>query len=42
MPEISEFLVKMGDDDGLTGGRDDDLHVGLALHLPLRLMAATR
>ena len=29
-----------GDDDGLAGGRDDHLHVGLGLHLPLRLMAA--
>ena len=39
-PEISEFLIELCDDDRLAGGRDDHLHVGLGLHLPLRLMAA--
>ena len=40
MPEISEFLVELRDDDWLAGGRDDHLHVGLALpHLPRGLLA---
>ena len=40
LPEISEFLVKLCDDDWLAGGGDDHLHVGLALpHLPRGLLA---
>ena len=40
LPEISELLVKLCDDDRLAGGGDDHLHVGLALpHLPGGLLA---
>ena len=39
LPEISEFLVKLCDDDWLARGRDDHLHVSLALpHLPGSLL----
>ena len=40
LPEISEFLVELCDDDWLAGGGNDHLHVGLALpHLPRGLLA---
>ena len=36
--KISELLVKVGDDDRLTGGGEDHLHVGLGLHLSLSIV----
>ena len=33
--------VVVGDDDGLPGGGDDHLHVGLGLHRPLHLHIVT-
>ena len=39
--EITELLVKVGDDDGLTRGGEDNLDVGLGLHWPLHLHIVT-
>ena len=38
--EVSELLVKVGDDDGLAGGGEDHLHVGLGLHRPLHVVTS--
>ena len=40
-PQVTELLVKVGDDDGLARGGENHLHVGLGLHRPLQLHIVT-